>query len=393
MYSTINKGCQFLKWGGMLLAAFLSVLTACSAKFSAPASPIDFDNTRYIVSLSKTFEDHALLVCVGLNGEVSRTISFGGQAINAINRLGNNLYLHSERVNRHYILRSQGTWQEFSYEKNEIEDSEYAGSWFTADGEQGLIQTMNIGFGNGYNSAILYQEQGEQKVIHLKDLIPNSAVEYDGKIYVNAFYQHLNDETEEYCSVILVIDRQSGECTPVQFPHAYTAYSGQLVLVNDKLVTYGSNEEMFPICGDTAVYRMLGILDTATLETKELDCTNDEICLLYEHQGQIYTATINGNLNIYQDNLTLAESKKLENTDFLQKYRSNELWLQKTIAHGDSLNCLFLNANLDPNHVGLIQEYSKADLQPLQTSKIDLPNCKEWMGELSDFVVIDESSS
>ncbi len=53
------------------------------------------------------------------------------------------------------------------------------------------------------------------------------------------------------------------------------------------------------------------------------------------------------------------------------------------------MTCLFTNADLDPNDVGLIQEYRKADLQPLQTSKIYLPECKEWMGELSDFVIIE----
>lgn len=389
MPSAINKQRKYAKWGVLLLAALLSALSSCTTKSSVSETPIDFDNTKYIVTLSQTFKNKAILVCIGSDGEIRQTVPYEGQAINAINRLGNDLYLHSERVNRHLILTEQGTWQEFSYEKNEIEDSEYAGSWFTANGEHGLIQTMNIGLGNGYNSAILYQEQGEQKVIHLKDLIPHSAVEYDGKIYVNADYEHMDAETEESRSVILVIDRQSGVCTTVRFPHDYTAYSGELVLVNDKVVTYGGNEDMLHLCQDKTVYRMLGVLDTKTLETKEFDCTSDEICLLYEHQGQIYTVTKSGNLNIYRDDLTLVQSKKLENLDYLQKCSSDALCLERIIAGGDSLTCLFTNADLDPNDVGLIQEYRKADLQPLQTSKIYLPECKEWMGELSDFVIIE----
>ena len=386
--------------GALLLAALLSACSiignkAPSAGTGAAASTsgqnlLDFSDTRYIVTLSQTFEDKALLVCIGKDGAVSKTIPYDGQAINGLNRLGDDLYLHSERVNRHFILKDQREWQEFSYAKNEIKDSEYAGSWLTANGEQGLIQTMNIGLqDDGYHSAILYQEQGEERVVHLKNLSPESVVDYGGKIYVNAYYECRDDDNKEYKTLIYVIDRKTGACTAAEFPHAFTAYSGDLVRVNDKLVTYGSNEAMLHVCEDKTVYCMLGVLDSKTMETKELDCSDDGIVLLYEHQGQIYTLTKSGKLKVYTDDLSLVETKKLEDFDFLGKRQSDGFYLMKVIPHGDRLAMLFINADLDPKDAGIIQEYSKEDLKPLQTSKLLLPDCEEWMGELSDFIVVE----
>lgn len=368
----------------LLLAAalpfFAALTSGCSQKSQngKTAAKIDFDQTRYIVALSRTYDDKALLVCIGADGDVSQTISYKGQAINCIDRIGNDLYLHSERVNRHYILTEQGEWQTFSYD----EDS---GTYFTLIGENGLIEATNIGFvDGGYESSIIYTEGDMKKVVSLKDYLPMSAVEYAGKIYVSADHY-----TSEEAQVVFIIDRQTGEYTTVRFTHEYTPFSGKLVLVNDKIVTYGTNADMLHVCEDKTVYRTIGVLDTKTLETKEIDCGSDEILLMYEHLGQIRTVTGSGKLNIYADDLTLVESRELENTDFVDKCRSDDLHLSKMIVKDEKIAFLFINANLDPKDAGIIQEYSKADLQPICTVNILLPECKQWMGELSDFIMLE----
>ena len=146
---------------GVLL--FLAALLCACSKKQANA-PLDFGNTRYIVSLSKTYENSALLMGIDQNGEITQTIPYNGMGINSLVFFENKLFLFSSRENRHYILADTGEWQTFSYEDSDLEGIEDAASWFSIAGRNGLIEAMNIGFfGDHYRSAVQYTNNEERK--------------------------------------------------------------------------------------------------------------------------------------------------------------------------------------------------------------------------------------
>lgn len=370
-------------WGVLLSLAAL--LCACCQK---PADiAIDYESTQYILSLSKEYEDKSLLILIGKDGEISQTVPYDGQGMNSITRFEDSLYLHSARKNRHFRITDQGNWQTFSYEKNEVETSEDAPSWFTAIGQESLIETMNIGFvNNHYESAIMYTQDDQKRTVRIEDRCLESAIDYDGKIYVN-----VSDYAGEAGYGICVVDKHSGTYNSVSFQHGNTPASGNLILVHDKIIAYGNNTWSYRYAsGDEPFCCTLGMLDTKTLETKEVDYSGDNIYLVYAFQDQLYVITSSGYIHIYDDNLSLVEKKEIQNTDFYEKFQS-DAWFNngKIVEKDDMFAMLFIGADLDAHDVGFIQEYHKSDLQPIRKIDIFLLDTSEWMGELYDLAMIE----
>ena len=376
-----NRINRFAIYGVLLY--FTALLSACTR--NGTYATLDFHDAQYIVSLSKTYENKSLLIVVGKGGTVNQTVCYEGQGINSITFRENDLYLHSSRENRHFILNGQGEWQSFSLAKNDVEGSENAPSWFAANGEHSLIETMNIGFvDNHYESAVLYTENGQKKNVIIEDLCLENAVEHDGEIYVNS-----SDYAGEKGNVICVIDKQTGIYNMVRFPHGNTPASGRLVLANDKIITYGSNAAYLIASGDDKFCCTLGMLDTKTHETKEIDYSDDAIILLYTFHNQIFVVTEKGNLHIYTDELSLTDTRNLNHTELLEAYSSSELIPHlKIIETDDILSMLFIRSELDPHNIGFIQEYRKTDLQPVRKIDLFLSGTDEWIGENIDFVLL-----
>ncbi|MBQ2634893.1 MAG: hypothetical protein IJF88_10000 [Oscillospiraceae bacterium] len=367
---------------GVLL--FLAALL-CSCSQTQKLLTIDFSSLQYVVSLSKDYENKSILVCIDQNGTISQTISFDGQGINAVNYFEGNLYLHSSRENRHFILTGQGDLETFSLDNIELEGSDTAPSWFTTEGENTLIETMNIGYINGhYESAVIYQNNSQKRTVIIEDFCLENAVDYNGKIYLNA-----SDYLGERGNVICVIDKPSGTYTFVQYSHGNTPASGNLIRIKDKIFTYGNNASYLKDMKEKSITCTLGMLDTRSLKTTEVDYSTDFINLCYSWSDKLYVVTESGYIHIYSDDLTLLETIQIDEMDYFDKIYSNNLIVYKKIAeHDDTFSVLFLNSDLDAHNVGFIQEYGKTDLHPIRKIDISLSNVDEWMGETVDFIYL-----
>jgi len=376
MYSIRTKLLSLSLAGALLLLSVF--LSACSRQPRDMKTNLKLKNAEYAVVLSRTYEYDAELLLIDHDGKIFDTLHYGESGVSSANYYQGDLYVYSGRNVENFVLRDSGELQMFSMQTDKIDHGECSVSWFTANGQDGLIEALNIGIFDGhYYSGVRYTDGSQKKEAQIDDFMLCSAVEYDGKIFVNTSHN-----TDAAWHPICVIDKESGKYDLVSFEHGNTPAQGRLVLLNGKVFTYGDNLSYMEAMDETEVRCTLGMLDAETFETKEVDFTDDMICLMYAFEDYIYVITESGTMYVFDDDLELTDKKPLADSTFKKNYLAEELlYDDKFTDRDDKIAVLYINAALDPQNVGFIQEYSKRDMTPIRRIDITPPDPGIWMGQ------------
>lgn len=383
MSFTINKNVKtFL----IIILLFTIVLLSSCNRFKEPQK-IDLDLTKckYVISLSRSIESDSKLIFLDNKGTILDDYNYSGVSINSLNEYDNKFYMHSSRINEHYMIDEERKIEKFSLLENEYEDGKYIPSWFVVPGNSSLIETLNIGMvNNSYLSSIIYSKENEKQEIILKDQFLNNALEYDDKIFIETY-----SETNESNGIIVVNKKTENVSEQIRFSHTFTSNSNKLILFKDQIITYGnSHNNRFT----KQISSGIGSLDVNTLETQEHILKDDNIIDIYVFEDSIYAITDNNYISKFNPDLELLSEMEIKNESFIKNYNNKNFHIEKVIEKDNKIYVVYLSNNFDDiENIGFIQVYNKSNLEPEEKINISNPNAKKWMGEVIDVIVIDEN--
>lgn len=362
------------------LVFLLALLTACNKEKTNEY--IELNDCRYVISLSKALDYNARLLFIDTNGSLLGTYDYDGYSINSINQRDGNFYMHSSRLNKHYILNNEQKISSYTLFEDEYTDSIQMASWFAVNGKSSLIETMNIGGSESgdYLSSIIYGDQDSKTEVVLKNQLLNNAIELNGKIYVETF-----SETDEKNGISIIEMSEQREIKYITFPEPYTSNSAELILLEDKIITYGHSEiEKF----EGNLKSSIGSLDTNTYETNNYVLDNELVITMYTYNNNIYVITDNNKLMIFDKNLNILSSAIIGNDSFINNAINDNYRILKMIQSQNHIHVFYLSRDFDkPDHIGYIQVYEKETLKPLERFEINNPDATEWLGESVDFIL------
>lgn len=367
MCITINKNKSLLKFV-VFIFIFLQIVCRNSN------DKIDISKYEYVISQSDMDKNKSRLLFINGEGEIINTLNYKGSFITRINKLGDELFLHSERLNEHYKLKN-GELERFSINEEKYKEMgmNYVPVWDAKISEDDLLEFPNVGIVNGeYLSSVVYSDNGERKEAPLKEIFYYGSVENKGKIYIAGLL-----EKEGKYGISIVDKKTQKTSEQIRFKNEFVAKDFDVIAYRDKIVVSGSNN---------GTQSGIGVLDVNTLDVKDFIFEDDMALLKYVCDDLIYVITNKGYLYKFDENLNIIERKILEDQS-LQRYESDNNLIRSNFIVKDNFIYVMYKyvQNEDKDKIAFIQKFDKKDFKSLD--KFDVKDNNK-VGGITTFTVL-----
>lgn len=351
-------------------------------------NPEHIKQAKYVVSVGEDLKEGSYLLLIDRYGKCIETIKYNGMSIDSVNESSEgNFFLHSRRLNKHFRLEKNGKLHAFSLLKNKYHDEDWYGmaSWCASTGQNGLIETMNIGnIGGKYLSNVLYRKKigGNKTEVVFKDANPFALLEKGNKIFAGTYFE----KTDEMG--LSVINKNKADLKKIKLNCQYASDSMQLFSVGNKVITYGDNKNKYN--NMSAHFKtQITAVDAVTYKIKKLILKDKEVHIVYPNGRVLNVVTSDGYLYKYDNKLRLVSSRSVKRSELYKSITGNDAAFTAENAKLNRKNLYIWRVKGKSNKelIGYIEEYDKNHLKCIQRVEVRLDEKYNCAGDECAFSV------